>query len=376
MIARHSPTNARTRARVGLLAAAVMVSASGCSQSSDAPGAASGASVSGALVFEQSQIVVEPNTAQNRRLGYGVALSGDRLAMAATNLPGSAGAGDVVMFNMNPDTGRWQYSTTIPRPVVDEFDVYDGSGVVHGLALVGDWLFVGAPGKTVVDGDTTYGAVGEVRVYKNTGGNTWSLVQTISPPGALDAGFWFGTSVAANADWLWISAEGDAERSEGKIYVYQRALDTWSLAQTFPEVGSYLEVEWCGYEPGMDIDVTTAVAWTACDDVADGPIFFELEGGVWKERAFATFSYGTVLEPMTPSIDGWTVLFPARGVTLAAIPWIVEFAPDYSHTVQEIELIMPPVVVADRPAGAPCWSTPVPSHRRGIWRTPTSMGTS
>jgi len=86
------------------------------------------------------------------------------------------------------------------------------------VAISGDIAIVGAPGSA--------SDIGQACLYQRSG-ESWSLLNCLSPSAESDAVQQFGTSVSISDELLVISAENKQSGKHGVAYVYQRLGDTW-----------------------------------------------------------------------------------------------------------------------------------------------------
>jgi FG-GAP repeat len=160
-----------------------------------------------------------PALAAGDQFGTAVAATADVIAVGA---PGddreSSEAGAVHTFA--PSGGGWSEVGVLVAPEAREGDRFGSS-----LALAGDLLAVGAPGRDE-DGQSGTGAV---FVFQREG-SQWAPVATLLAPDAT-TGARFGTSVAfVDADRLAVGASGhDGDESgAGAAYIFERQGDTWT----------------------------------------------------------------------------------------------------------------------------------------------------
>ncbi len=202
--------------RLGCSAALLCMAAAGCSwfevdedrdaeRSDAAPPAASGR-------------LAVPDLGAGDQFGTAVAASPDLIAVGA---PGDdregSEAGAVHVFV--PAGAGWDEQGVLVGP-----DARTGDHFGSSLALAGDLLAVGAPGRDL-DGSWA----GAVYVYRRDA-DAWTPVATLVAPDAT-AGARFGTSVAfLDPDRLTVGASGhDGDQSgAGAAYLFQREGDTWS----------------------------------------------------------------------------------------------------------------------------------------------------
>jgi len=132
-------------------------------------------------------------------------------------------AGCVLIYEREPSRA-WHFVTRVQAE-----DPQDSAFFGSSVALVGDYLVVGAPGAA---NDS-----GAVYVFKREGG-TWHQVQKIVSPTPIASGE-FGNSVATNIGWIVIAEPGDGEVSNtpGRAFLYELGPVTqpehWTLKHEF-----------------------------------------------------------------------------------------------------------------------------------------------
>ncbi len=159
-----------------------------------------------------------PDLGAGDQFGTAVAAAPDLIAVGA---PGDdregSEAGAVHLFGAAG--AGWTEQGVLVGP-----DARTGDHFGSSLALAGDLLAVGAPGR---DEDGSW--AGAVYVYRRDG-DVWTQVATLLAPDAT-TGARFGTSVAfLDPDRLTVGASGhDGDESgAGAAYLFQRQGDTWS----------------------------------------------------------------------------------------------------------------------------------------------------
>jgi hypothetical protein len=138
--------------------------------------------------------------------GNNLSLSEGVLAVGV-NTAGSSEQGSVQIYER--DAARaWQFVTTVQAD-----DAEDGALFGSSVALLGQFMMVGAPG--VANGS------GAVYVFRREGAN-WRQLQKILPPQPIPNGE-FGHSVATNIGQIIIAEPGDGQISDtpGRVYIYE-----------------------------------------------------------------------------------------------------------------------------------------------------------
>ena len=156
--------------------------------------------------------------------GEAVALSGNTLVVGAPGkaVPPAGGVGGVYVFVRSGTT----WSQQGPRLLASDF--HGGDLLGNAISLSGDTLVVGAQQKTI--GSNT--AQGAAYVFTRSG-TTWT--QQGSPLLASDGaeGDWFGWSVGVAGDTAVVGAPNQTQGTasyQGAAYVFQRSGTTWAQA--------------------------------------------------------------------------------------------------------------------------------------------------
>jgi hypothetical protein len=144
----------------------------------------------GTNAWGQIRKISQASGASPGGVGFAVCLVGDRLAIGTQNLLG-LGAGKVFLHERNlGGSNRWGLRKTLSAPVPES-----GDGFGRSLALDGDLLVIGSPGK---DAGPVNGAGGVHAYGKDTGGlNQWGRLLSFPVPSSAESTR-FGTSVAAD----------------------------------------------------------------------------------------------------------------------------------------------------------------------------------
>ena len=112
----------------------------------------------------------------------------------------------------------------------DGVELMDGFGAA--MAMEGDWAVVGAPrddAATVVDQGAAY-------LLKRVSG-TWTVQSKLRPGSNDTTSLRFGYHVAMLGDLMTISAKANNFGLSGRVFLYRRSGDVWSLEQVFSETG-------------------------------------------------------------------------------------------------------------------------------------------
>jgi uncharacterized repeat protein (TIGR01451 family) len=162
----------------------------------------------GGSVWSQQQELTASDGNADDEFGTSVAISGNAMLISAS---GPSGDGTVYAF-------AWNGSSWGETQELDGGD--DGSQFGQSVAL---------SGNTAIIGSTASAAV-----FSSTGG-TWSLQQSLSPPGQLPESF--GNSVCLSGNVAVVGAPG-GNNLAGAAYLFAGSAGQWSLAQTLTASGS------------------------------------------------------------------------------------------------------------------------------------------
>ncbi|HEY9075366.1 MAG TPA: hypothetical protein VIO61_02395 [Anaerolineaceae bacterium] len=167
------------------------------------------------LVTSPTAKMTASDGAANDIFGVRIALSGDTLAVSATgaDISGKTNQGAVYIFTRNQGgANTWGQVKKITSSDGASFDNFGSS-----ISLQNDTLAVGAP----MDDNNSNDRGGVYLFYRNYPSlNSWGQRVKITPPaGDVDAGMYFGSSVALDGSTLFVGAEG-AEGGKGCGYLY------------------------------------------------------------------------------------------------------------------------------------------------------------
>lgn len=244
------------------------------------------------------QAIVKANAADAPYddFGHALALDGDTLAVGAmTYRPNAATpqVGRVYVYVRNG--GAWTLQATLAADDAGPFMTFGMS-----VALAGDTLLVGGPGND------NLARPGAVYAFQRSG-TTWTQVQHINAPAAVD-GDYFGTAVALAGDSAIVGAAGaepDGDFVRGAAYVMQRNGGSWSHVQTLVASDGQA-LDGLGLTLVMHGDRALIGAPTASRDFSEQGLayLFERDANGWSEtRQFVsnvpwsaeTYAYGLAL---------------------------------------------------------------------------------
>ncbi|MES2709406.1 MAG: Calx-beta domain-containing protein [Verrucomicrobiota bacterium] len=153
--------------------------------------------------------------------GYGQSSVMQEDVLAVSAPAGNGGKGEVVVFSRTLSGWAPQARLSLPDGVAgDQFG--------QSIALWGDWLLIGAPGR---DGAASH--CGAAYIFRRGGGG-WSLIQRLDAPGGRQNDY-FGWAVSIYKSTLAVSSRlrstGKGPRgNEGAVYVYDLADGRWLLS--------------------------------------------------------------------------------------------------------------------------------------------------
>jgi hypothetical protein len=189
-------------------------------------------------------------------------------------------AGCVLIYQRDPSRA-WHYVRRVQAEDPEE-SAFFGSSV----ALLGDYMVVGAPGVAA--------SSGAVYVFKRDAGN-WRQVQKILPPAPIPNGE-FGHSVTTNIGQIIISEPGDGELSNtpGRVFLYELPgivlEDHWNLKDELVPNEPLRAKSRFGHKVGIDgnnrdVVVTQFPTASTVDTQAPGSAYvFTIGLFGWKQR--------------------------------------------------------------------------------------------
>lgn len=256
--------------------------------------------------------------------GGAIELAGDELYVGAPFAPLPAGRGAVQPY-VRGEPG-W-----IPGPLLSASDGEDGDRFGESIALSGDTLIVGAPGKSggvgaayvfVRDGDgwveqakllpsnagpdalfgrhvrlsgdlavvsahrdDEFGVYsGSVRVFRRTLG-TWSETDVLYPPSHA-SGTFFGVSLAFSENLLLVGASSAGPAAQGEVHAFSWNGSEWVLVYTFLEPGDAEDAFGRSVAVGGD---TVLIGAAHSGAAHKGAVFvYSAMGGAWPLEATLT----------------------------------------------------------------------------------------
>lgn len=227
----------------------------------------------------------------------------------ATHLELSAGGAYTVnpeLATVRPSPSPSPTPSPTPTPTARPDGAVDSSAQLRAAATS-----LAADGDTAAAGETWQNRV-SVFVRSDSG---WALQQALTPPGTPDPGE-YGQTVAVSGDTLAVSEfrdDGTAE-APGKVHVYTRSGETWTLQQTLAPAGAAyrsfgLSVALSGDTLLVGAPYVTIgkLRWAGCAYV------FTRSGGTWSQRAQITRS-----QPAEDDFFGWALAVQGGTAVISA----------------------------------------------------------
>ncbi len=213
--------------------------------------------------WSEAQRITPSDGTAGDRFGRAIAVSGDILAVGATNIDNGTGA--VYLFSRLED-GTWGDETKLVAR-----DGFPGDANGRAVAIVDGLVLSGA--------GSYHGQTGIVYVFGNTP-DGWQQVGTVTPQDQAQ-GDLFGLSMAAHAHRLAVSAVG-ADGRKGVVYLFRHGEDnTWTEE-------ARLSVEnlpsQTNFGAGLALDGDRLLVGAPTVDRARGAVFsFTREAGAWVQ---------------------------------------------------------------------------------------------
>lgn len=219
--------------------------------------------------WSRTAALTHPDTGERSAFGAGVALEGDRLAVAA--LAGPVGVdGRIYVFERN-SVGQWMLEDTIEAPPLPNSSRFTPLLYGSDIALDGSTLVANEPGR---DGGTVY-------VYRRSASG-WSLEATLvrsrEELGPLST---FGSRIALSGDRLVASVPGREidGQARGSAIVYVRSADgTWT-----EEAELQLDDPVFGFARDVDIDGDMVIVGANNTESVGGAYIFRRGADGWQE---------------------------------------------------------------------------------------------
>lgn len=248
-----------------------------------------------AYVFEQSPQgwietakLVAPDGAPEDRFGHALAVSNDFIAVGA-NFADSTfqNSGAVYLFQKSEKSWVFQQKLFIASA-----EAYEGFG--WSLALAGDWLIAGAPGRSL-SGVADSGAAFAFRFN----GSAWTLQQTLGAHNPVPNEN-FGFSMAAHSDAVVIGATGGSHgnNNHGSVSVFRLNGNGWEH-----EAKLTAELPLTSHGIGDSVAMYEDIVLAGSPD-RNVALTFVRGGGQWSLRATAV---GDVLDQASQDYFGAAV---------------------------------------------------------------------
>ncbi|QQS46537.1 MAG: putative Ig domain-containing protein [Acidobacteriota bacterium] len=255
-------------------------------------------------VFTFQQKLAAADAANGDFFGDAVALSGETLAVGASNddIGTNNDQGSVYVFTRSG--GAWTFQQKITA-----FDGAADDSFGLSVALHGDTLAAGAYGHNIGANENQ----GAAYVFTRSGG-VWTLQQKITAfDGAMQDSF--GGAVALSDYTLVVGASADtigANTWQGSAYVYTRIGTVWSLQQKIFTAGAAYDR--FGGSVSLDGD-TVAVGATGADSAHGSVYVFKRYGTSWLHEKKLSAHDGAAGDAFGRSValEGDTVITGAPG---------------------------------------------------------------
>jgi hypothetical protein len=200
--------------------------------------------------------------ASGSMFGVVVDVSGDVVAVGAPTGAGASTTDGRVHVFERAAAGTWSEVA-----VLSDVSGIDGDGFGSSLRVMGDRLFVGAPGREV----TGVLGAGVVHVFERSGSGTWQLVTSLAAP-LLEPDAKFGAALDVAVDTLVIGSPGAGTSTApyvgagatGRVFVFRDTAPTgWSFEQ---------ELVWDDRRPLDRLGADVAVVGERVVALAPGPL--------------------------------------------------------------------------------------------------------
>ncbi|MEE8397289.1 MAG: hypothetical protein V3S29_14625 [bacterium] len=203
--------------------------------------------------------LVPPNATS--QFGKGIDMEGNYLIVGDETE--AAQAGGAYIYFREPGTGTWDAGIRIAPPTPEAGAGFGGA--FNGLAISGNWAFVGAWGED----SSGLANSGAAYAFERVGTNAWAFRQRLTPPNPA-AGDSFG-SVSLDGKFAVV---GGLNLSEA--YLYELVGGTWGRISTIQAAGVAVG-DWFGYP--TDISQNHAIIGAHLDDQAatDAGAFYVFE---------------------------------------------------------------------------------------------------
>ncbi len=248
--------------------------------------------------WEETQKIVSPSPQASDVFGIGVSISGDYLAIGASEVDGRKGAVYMYLKDIN---GEWVYLETLVASDASN-DSFFGSSV----SLSGDQLVVGAYGTNLEEG--------AAYVFEKDPQGVWIEVQKLTGNSSTEPAH-FGWSTDIQPNYISVSAPHIFGFEPGEIYFYKKDNNgTWVEDQVFAGNDTVGE-DFYGWSVEMDENqLIVGAPWEDHD----------VNGGNEIDRAGSAYIFNNpnILGGITNNyIDAFTVYpVPARNtITIEAI---------------------------------------------------------
>jgi FG-GAP repeat len=169
--------------------------------------------------WSQEAKLLAPSPRPFDRFGFSVAVSGEAVVVGADRRDAGSRTDSGEAFVFRSAAGGWSLDATLrPRDLAEK----DGLGI--SVAIAGDVLLAGAPGK-----DGAHPGAGAVYVFRRVDG-TWREEEKLTEPAPTDYAV-FGCAVSLSGDAALVGASGssDLQVIGGRAYLFRHGAQGWEL---------------------------------------------------------------------------------------------------------------------------------------------------
>ncbi|WP_437689182.1 FG-GAP repeat protein [Sorangium sp. So ce176] len=271
------------------------------------------------LVWTEEDKLLAGDGAANNSFGRTVAISGDTAVVGAPNATTMVSGvlrnnGGAYVFVRSGSTWTQQARLSCP-----DSGIGDGCGLLgYSVAISGNTIAAGAPGKHGTGGSTPVGAV-----YVFVGsGSSWTLEQKLYASDGASYDY-FGQSVALDGDTLVASGQlhNHSASNDGAAYVFTRSGSTWTEQQELvpDDAAESDEFGWSVAISGDSIVVGSRLDDTPATNAGSAYVFVR-SGSSWTQQAkLVEWGTGSGL------YFGWSVAISGDTVLVGAYnywnPW-------------------------------------------------------
>ncbi|MFZ0545284.1 MAG: FG-GAP repeat protein [Candidatus Promineifilaceae bacterium] len=214
------------------------------------------------------------------RFGFSVALEGNIAVVGTPGVNSVVDLGGAVYIFVRESDNSWIQYDKLTAPVRENRDLFGSS-----VALDGDTVLVGAPGKDIGGNDDQGAAYVFIR---ETNSNWEQQARLLAVDGAEDD--WFGNSVALDGDTALVgayTADVEGYDNQGAAYVFTNEEGVWDHQAKLTATDGAVS-DWFGISVALEGD--TALVGASLADVGgnfnQGAVYaFTRAGSIWSQQA-------------------------------------------------------------------------------------------